>query len=194
MTDKENRVVAHSSIRGLIILGLALSLVLMISRALKQSYWGPASVTGEGDCAYQVLRGKTLLGTIRFHAPANVSDIVQGLGLPLSEKLTGDERLVPCDSAIDIEAEDRNCRWAPLSASVLVALGGKIDLNSAQIEDLILVPGVGAKLASAIVDYRAKHGPFHSLADLERIPGVGAKKRAKMEPFLKITPWSDLQR
>ncbi|MGB9615745.1 MAG: ComEA family DNA-binding protein [Desulfomonilaceae bacterium] len=194
MIDKGSPIAAHSSIRGLIILGLALSLVLMISRALKQSYWEPMTVKGEGDCAYQVTRGKTLVGTIRFHAPASVSDILEALGIPSSQKVSGEERLVPCDSAIVLDGDGGNVRWEPLSASVLVAIGGKIDLNSAQMEDLMLVPGVGPKLASAIVDYRAKHGPFHSLGDLEKIPGVGGKKRAKMEPFLKITPLGHSQR
>ncbi len=191
MTHKENPVVAHSSIRGLIILGLALSLVLMISRGLKQSYWEGGPIKGDGDCTYQVMRAKTLVGTIRFHAPAHVSDIMQGLGAPSPQKLTGDERLVPCDSVIDLDEGDRHIRWAPLSASVLVAIGGKMDLNTAQAEDLVLIPGVGPKLAATIVDYRTKHGPFHSLADLEKIAGVGGKKRAKMEPFVKITPPSD---
>jgi len=94
--------------------------------------------------------------------------------------------LVPCDSAIDLDTQDVDIRCEPLPGTALIALGGKIDLNSAQVEDLVLVPGVGGKLASMIVNYRTKNGTFSSIAEVEKIPGVGEKKRAKMEPFLKI--------
>ena len=47
------------------------------------------------------------------------------------------------------------------------------DLNSADAVELAQVPGVGPKMAEAIVDYRRLHGPFQSVDDLVKVRGVG---------------------
>ncbi len=53
---------------------------------------------------------------------------------------------------------------------------GPINLNSATMEDLIGLPGVGEVLAKRIWDYRAQHGKFSRLEDLEQVKGLGKSK------------------
>ena len=48
-----------------------------------------------------------------------------------------------------------------------------VDLNTATVEQLDALPGVGPVTAQKIVDYRAEHGPFTSVDDLDAIPGIG---------------------
>jgi competence protein ComEA len=48
-----------------------------------------------------------------------------------------------------------------------------VDLNSATVEQLDSLPGVGPVTAQKIVDYRTQHGPFTSVDDLDAIPGIG---------------------
>lgn len=60
-----------------------------------------------------------------------------------------------------------------------------IDINTAPKELLMDLPGVGPKLADAIINYREKKGPFKSEQDLNNVPGIGDKKFQKMEPMLK---------
>lgn len=48
-----------------------------------------------------------------------------------------------------------------------------IDLNSADAKALEGLTGVGPAKAAAIVEYRAKNGPFKSVEDLEKVPGIG---------------------
>ena len=48
-----------------------------------------------------------------------------------------------------------------------------VDLNSATVEQLDGLPGIGPVTAQKIVDYRAEHGPFTSVDDLDAIPGIG---------------------
>jgi len=50
---------------------------------------------------------------------------------------------------------------------------GLLDLNRAGAAELEALPGIGPKLAAAIVDDRAKNGPFASVEDLGRVPGIG---------------------
>jgi competence protein ComEA len=61
----------------------------------------------------------------------------------------------------------------PLTAAQRLALGGKLDLNRATAQELELIPGVGPSFARALVEQRARLGPFHSWDELDRVPGVG---------------------
>jgi competence protein ComEA len=65
---------------------------------------------------------------------------------------------------------------APAAAGVASAAGeegGLIDLNSASEALLDTLPGIGKTLASAIVDYRERNGPFSSVADITNVPKIG---------------------
>jgi competence protein ComEA len=53
------------------------------------------------------------------------------------------------------------------------APSGPLDLNSATLEQLDALPGVGPVTAQKILDYRQQHGAFTSLAELDAIPGIG---------------------
>jgi competence protein ComEA len=48
-----------------------------------------------------------------------------------------------------------------------------LDLNSASLEQLDALPGIGPTTAQKILDFRQAHGAFHSLADLDAVPGIG---------------------
>ena len=50
-----------------------------------------------------------------------------------------------------------------------------VDINTATQAELQSLNGVGPKKAQAIIEYRKKNGPFKSAADLDKVPGFGAK-------------------
>ena len=54
-----------------------------------------------------------------------------------------------------------------------VSGGAKVRLNSASIEQLMQLNGVGQKKAEAIVEYRNKNGKFNSVEDFMKIKGIG---------------------
>ncbi len=62
------------------------------------------------------------------------------------------------------------------AASVGKPGGGKVDVNRAGIAELDALPGVGPSTAQKIVDDRAANGPFRSVEDLLRVPGIGPAK------------------
>jgi competence protein ComEA len=56
------------------------------------------------------------------------------------------------------------------------ATGGKVHLNTATLEQLDGLPGVGPVTAQKILDYREQHGAFTSIDDLDTIAGIGPKR------------------
>ena len=62
----------------------------------------------------------------------------------------------------------------------------KVNLNTASIEQLTTLPGVGPKLAARIVEYRQKSGAFRSTQELMNVKGVGEKNFAKIEAWLSV--------
>lgn len=53
---------------------------------------------------------------------------------------------------------------------------GPVSLNSATVEQLDALPGVGPVLAQHIVDYRTEHGGFRSVDELRHVNGIGARR------------------
>jgi competence protein ComEA len=62
----------------------------------------------------------------------------------------------------------------------------KVNINSASVEQLTTLPGVGPKLAARIVEYRQKSGAFRSAQDLINVRGIGEKNFAKIEAWLTV--------
>jgi len=60
---------------------------------------------------------------------------------------------------------------------MLVAFSGvavaAVNINTATKEELTSINGVGEKRAQDIIDYRTKNGPFKTVDDLEKVPGIG---------------------
>ena len=51
----------------------------------------------------------------------------------------------------------------------------RININTATVEQLMDLKGVGEKLAQRIVDYRTQNGPFSKVDDLNNVKGIGPK-------------------
>lgn len=64
--------------------------------------------------------------------------------------------------------------------------GGTIDLNTATLEQLEALPGVGPVLAQNILDYRSADGPFTSVGQLDDVPGIGPARLAQLQPLVTI--------
>jgi competence ComEA-like helix-hairpin-helix protein len=65
-------------------------------------------------------------------------------------------------------------------------LGGKLNLNTATEEQLMMLPTVGPAKAERIVVWRKKNGGFKRTADLRRVKGFGYKTFKRLEPFIDV--------
>jgi competence protein ComEA len=63
---------------------------------------------------------------------------------------------------------------------------GKVNLNTASVEQLQTLPGVGQKLAARIVEYRQKSGGFKSTQELVNVRGLGEKNFQKIQGYLSV--------
>ena len=61
-----------------------------------------------------------------------------------------------------------------------------VNLNTATLDQLDALPGVGPVLAQRILDYRTQNGPFTTIDQLQEVPGVGPKKFDSLKPHVRI--------
>jgi len=64
---------------------------------------------------------------------------------------------------------------------------GRINLNTATEDQLVMLPTVGPAKAERIVTWRKKNGGFRRTADLRRVKGFGYKTFKRLEPLLAVT-------
>ena len=63
---------------------------------------------------------------------------------------------------------------------------GKINLNQTDKQTLISVPGIGAKLAQRIIDFRQQNGEFKYITELKNIKGIGEFKYKAIKDYFII--------
>jgi len=70
-------------------------------------------------------------------------------------------------------------------ASISLAFAA-VNLNTATVDELDAVRGIGPSKAKAIVDHRSKNGPFKSVDDLKGVKGFGEKSVARLRGELTV--------
>ena len=64
--------------------------------------------------------------------------------------------------------------------------GGPVNINTATLEELETLPGIGPALGQRIIDFRTAHGPFRSVDDLLNVSGIGEKRLADLRPGITV--------
>ncbi len=64
---------------------------------------------------------------------------------------------------------------------------GPVDLNTADLSELLTLPGLGVTKAQAILDDRAENGPFAQSEDVIRVSGIGQATYEKMAPYVTVS-------
>ena len=72
---------------------------------------------------------------------------------------------------------------AEVQSGTAEAPSGPVHLNSATLEQLDALPGVGPSTAQKILDFRQEHGAFTSVDELDAVPGIGP---ARLEQLREV--------
>ena len=125
-------------------------------------------------------------GLYRVQDGARVADAVARAGGPTSKAqlelvnlaariADGEQVVVPRRGAFPAVAAGGGGASAP---------AGPVHLNSATLEQLDGLPGVGPVTAQKIVDYRTQHGGFGSVDELDAVPGIGPARLADLRSLV----------
>lgn len=61
---------------------------------------------------------------------------------------------------------------------------GVVNINTAESEQLQLLPRIGPALADRIIEFRQSHGPFGSVGELVAVKGIGESSLVRLEPYV----------
>ena len=130
------------------------------------------------DIIVSVVGAVTRPGLVTLRAGARVADAVSAAGganphdlgsVNLAQHLNDGDQVVVGGAA------------APTSAS-----HGPVNLNTATVNDLDVLPGVGPVTAAAIIDYRKQKGRFTSVDELSHIDGIGPSRLEKLRSLVTV--------
>jgi comEA protein len=88
--------------------------------------------------------------------------------------------VVPCTSFAQTKPSSRS------TGAARIAPGAIVNINTASAGELDALPGIGAKTAALIVEYRQKNGPFKKVEDLMNVRGVGEKNFLKLKAQITV--------
>jgi competence protein ComEA len=202
----EPRARALAGIVGLLVLGLLLG-GLLIWRSRPASEAIPpvqrsrppvsaataspsASSTPASTLVVHVAGAVRRPGLVQLSAGARVADAVAAAGGPARNAELASVNLaravVDGEQLVVLARGQGPAVAAPPAAGGVAASGAPIDLNSATLEQLDTLPGVGPVLAQRILDWRSEHGRFGSTDELREVSGIGEATFADIKPLVRV--------
>ena len=115
-------------------------------------------------------------------------DESQPLGVIVAQVLQEEQELYFDDRIpVFINVETKKEEKAPAKPAVAAKKVSKtVNINTAGMDDLVLLPGIGQAIGQKIIDYRRQNGNFMTVEDLKKVSGIGEKKFEALKDYIKI--------
>lgn len=98
--------------------------------------------------------------------------------------------LIEDGSQIRVPTKEESAAWPETgygaNTGAASAEGGRININSAGMEELMQIPGIGETKARRILEYREQNGRFESIEDLMKVPGIKDASFQKLKDYITI--------
>lgn len=144
---------------------------------------------------YVDIKGEVLRpGVYEFSCESRIQEVIKKAGgfteeadetkINLAQKITDQmQMIVPnVNSKQEGGVTEGNSEKGNSSNMILSnAKQGKVNINTATLEELQTIKGIGKKKAEAILQYRKEHGAFRSKEDLLQVKGIGKKALEAIE-------------
>jgi comEA protein len=96
--------------------------------------------------------------------------------------------------AVPLSAQEKGPTAKATNAKAAPTVAAPINLNTATAAQIATLPGIGAKAAQRIVDYRQKNNGFKKIEELMNVKGIGEKSFLKLKPLITVTEKSSASR
>jgi competence protein ComEA len=128
-------------------------------------------------------------GLYRLDDGSRVDDALNAAGGPKSKAALDLINLaapVADGQQIIVPLRGKDGAAGPLASGSAGAPVGPVHLNSATLEQLDTLPGIGPVTAQKILDYRTEHGAFSSVDELDSVPGIGPARLAELRKLVDL--------
>ena len=129
-------------------------------------------------------------GLYRLRDGSRVADAIEragGAGRKAALELVNLAAPVADGQQVVVPARGATVAASGSGATAAGAAGGqRVHLNSATLEQLDELPGIGPVTAQKILDYRAKKGAFSSVDELDAVPGIGPARLEELKPLVQL--------
>ncbi len=139
-------------------------------------------------------------GMVQLQAGARVSDAVDAAGgfasdadqlsVNLARQVTDGEQIVvgSTQASASGSASGESASGSSGSAADTggTASTGKVNINTATVEQLTTLKGVGESTAQKIINYRQQNGSFKTIEDIKNVSGIGDKKYAAIKDSITV--------
>ena len=75
---------------------------------------------------------------------------------------------------------------APQEQTEAAKVAGKVNINTASLEELTTLPRIGPKIAERIIAFRGEHEGFKKVEEIMNVKGIGAKTYEKLAPLISL--------
>jgi competence protein ComEA len=108
--------------------------------------------------------------------------------IPESDQLVVHGEVADSTTTTTTTTSDQAASEAEAVADPMLSDFTPIDINRADREALMALPGIGPVLAERIIAYREAHGPFKSVDDLTAIAGIGERNINIFRKLVRVDP------
>ena len=136
-----------------------------------------SSLTQGGQVVVHVIGDVVTPGIVTLNAGSRVIDAINAAGGFTSEAK---------QDTLNLAAHVEDGQLIQVGATSVSAMDNRIDLNTATVEQLDSLPGIGPVMANRILEWRQAHQRFSSVDELQEVEGIGSKLFNRLKSAVRV--------